>query len=76
MNEIEQYLDEKLEDDPVLEFGAIYNAKIVEIRSSGVMVELFEGMTPALVHNSQLDVAKVTLIISCFKLYFDFNLFF
>ncbi|XP_060533943.1 polyribonucleotide nucleotidyltransferase 1, mitochondrial isoform X2 [Cylas formicarius] len=44
---------------PELEFGEIYKAKIVEVRDIGVMVTLYPGMPPALVHNSQLDQRKV-----------------
>ncbi|CAH2983536.1 unnamed protein product [Chilo suppressalis] len=47
------------ERTPELEFGAIYKAKVVEVRDIGVMVTLFPGMTPALVHNSQLDHRKI-----------------
>ncbi|XP_026480125.1 polyribonucleotide nucleotidyltransferase 1, mitochondrial-like [Ctenocephalides felis] len=45
---------------PELEFGAIYSAKIVEIRDIGVMVQLYKDMPPALLHNSQLDHRKVS----------------
>ncbi|EEC11716.1 polyribonucleotide nucleotidyltransferase, putative, partial [Ixodes scapularis] len=44
---------------PNLEFGAVYTAKIVEIRESGVMVKLYPTMVPTLLHNSQLDQRKV-----------------
>lgn len=44
------------EREPTLEFGGIYTAKIVEIRESGVMLKLFDSMSPTLLHNSQLDV--------------------
>ncbi|CRL07195.1 CLUMA_CG020178, isoform A, partial [Clunio marinus] len=44
---------------PELEFGAIYTAKIVELREIGVMVTLYPSMPPALLHNSQLDQRKV-----------------
>jgi polyribonucleotide nucleotidyltransferase len=54
---IEQYLAAPRE--PELEFGAIYTAKIVELRDIGVMVTLYPGMTPTLLHNSQLDQRKV-----------------
>ncbi|KAI4482191.1 hypothetical protein M0802_013746 [Mischocyttarus mexicanus] len=47
------------EREPVLEFGAIYTAKIVEIREIGVMVTLYSNMMPALLTNSQLDQRKV-----------------
>ncbi|KAI5740576.1 hypothetical protein M8J76_005214 [Diaphorina citri] len=45
--------------EPTLEFGAIYSAKIVEVKDVGVMVTLYPNMTPALLHNSQLDHRKV-----------------
>lgn len=48
-----------VEKIPNLEFGGIYPAKVVEIRDIGVMVTLYEGMPPALLHNSQLDQRKV-----------------
>lgn len=54
---IEQFLKE--EREPELEFGAIYKARIVELKETGVMVTLYPTMVPALLHNSQLDVRKV-----------------
>ncbi|XP_046814596.1 polyribonucleotide nucleotidyltransferase 1, mitochondrial [Vespa crabro] len=45
--------------EPVLEFGAIYTAKIVEIRETGVMITLYSHMIPTLLPNSQLDQRKV-----------------
>lgn len=48
--------------EPELEFGAIYNAKIVELRDIGAMVSLYPTMVPALLHNSQLDQRKVTVV--------------
>ncbi|XP_046485612.1 polyribonucleotide nucleotidyltransferase 1, mitochondrial [Neodiprion pinetum] len=61
MDEAKEIIDRILtaEREPVLEFGAIYNAKIVEIRDLGVMVTLYPSMNPALLHNSQLDQRKV-----------------
>ncbi|KAL4703578.1 hypothetical protein ACJJTC_006964 [Scirpophaga incertulas] len=47
------------ERTPELEFGAIYKAKVVEVKDIGVMVTLYPGMTPALLHNSQLDHRKI-----------------
>lgn len=44
---------------PKLEFGAIYEAQIVEIRNIGVLVKLYETQTPSLIHVSQLDARKV-----------------
>lgn len=45
---------------PELEFGEIYKATVVEVRDIGVMVTLYPGMPPALLHNSQLDSRKVS----------------
>ncbi|XP_003743636.2 polyribonucleotide nucleotidyltransferase 1, mitochondrial [Galendromus occidentalis] len=45
--------------EPTLEFGGVYTAKIVEVRESGVMIQLYPNMTPTLLHNSQLDQRKV-----------------
>ena len=61
MNEAKDLIDHFLttEREPDLEFGAIYTAKIVEVRDIGVMVTLYSNMTPALLHNSQLDQRKV-----------------
>ncbi|CAH4038126.1 unnamed protein product [Pieris brassicae] len=47
------------ERTPELEFGAIYTAKVVEVREIGVLVTLYSGMSPALLHNTQLDHRKV-----------------
>ena len=47
-------------NEPVLEFGTIYSAKIVEIRENGVLVQLYPQMTPTLLHVSQLDVRKIS----------------
>lgn len=46
-----------------LEFGGIYKATVVEVRDIGVMVTLYPGMPPALLHNSQLDQRKVNKYI-------------
>ncbi|XP_054165360.1 polyribonucleotide nucleotidyltransferase 1, mitochondrial-like [Oppia nitens] len=47
--------------EPVLEFGQIYTAKIVELRENGVLVQLYPTQqTPALLHVSQLDIRKVS----------------
>lgn len=45
---------------PELEFGAIYTARVVEMRDIGLMVTLYPNMPPALLHNSQLDSRKVS----------------
>lgn len=49
----------KSEQEPQLDFGAIYTAKIIELREIGVMVTLYPNMVPSLLHNSQLDQRKV-----------------
>ncbi len=58
--QIEKILKEP--NEPQLEFGGIYKAKIVEIREIGVMVTLYDSMVPALLHNSQLDQRKVCIL--------------
>ncbi|XP_072929700.1 polyribonucleotide nucleotidyltransferase 1, mitochondrial isoform X4 [Epargyreus clarus] len=47
------------ERTPELEFGAVYTARVVEVRDAGVLVTLHGDMRPALVHNSQLDHRKI-----------------
>lgn len=61
MHEAKEYLETlmKTEKVPDLEFGAIYTAKIVEMKDTGVMVTLYPSMPPALLHNSQLDQRKI-----------------
>lgn len=61
MNEAKELINQFLttEREPELEFGAVYTGKIVEVRDIGVMVTLYPTMTPALLHNSQLDQRKV-----------------
>lgn len=61
MDDAKEYIENllKVEKVPELDFGAIYTAKIVEIKEIGVMVTLYPNMTPALLHNSQLDQRKV-----------------
>ncbi|XP_058065788.1 polyribonucleotide nucleotidyltransferase 1, mitochondrial [Anopheles bellator] len=61
MHEAKEHLEEllKTEKVPELEFGAIYTAKIVELRDTGVMVTLYPSMPPTLLHNSQLDQRKI-----------------
>lgn len=50
---------------PDLEFGAVYAARVVELRDCGVMVALHAALPPALLHNSQLDHRKVRSVASC-----------
>lgn len=47
--------------EPELEFGAIYTGKIVEMRSNGVLIQLYPNMSPVLLPNSQLDRRKVII---------------
>ncbi|CAH1972509.1 unnamed protein product [Acanthoscelides obtectus] len=61
MDEAKEIIEKLLatEKAPELEFGGIYKATVVEIRDIGVMVTLYPGMPPALLHNSQLDQRKI-----------------
>jgi len=61
LDEAKEIVDKLMveQSEPQLEFGAIYKAKVVEVREIGVMVTLYPSMQPALVHNSQLDQRKV-----------------
>ncbi|XP_053567998.1 polyribonucleotide nucleotidyltransferase 1, mitochondrial, partial [Bombina bombina] len=61
MHEAREFISEICKDDQEhqLEFGAIYTATITEIRDIGVMVKLYQNMTPVLLHNSQLDLRKI-----------------
>lgn len=61
MREAKEMIEEILHKDrePTLEFGAIYTAKIVEIRETGVMISLYPNMMPTLLPNSQLDQRKI-----------------
>lgn len=63
MDEAQEMMNNILNTEkiPELEFGGVYKATIVEIRDIGVMVTLYPGMPPALLHNSQLDQRKVTV---------------
>ncbi|XP_059475161.1 polyribonucleotide nucleotidyltransferase 1, mitochondrial-like [Neocloeon triangulifer] len=62
LDEAKEFMEKQTEAprEPELEFGAIYTAKIVELREIGVMVTLYPGMIPTLLHNSQLDQRKVS----------------
>lgn len=61
MDEAKELIEEWMQENkvPTLEFGAIYTAKIIEIKDTGVMVTLYPDMPAALLHNSQLDQRKV-----------------
>lgn len=63
LEEAKEELSELMTDDePTLEFGAIYTATVCELRPQGVMVKLYEHMTPVLLHNTQLDTRKVSTV--------------
>ncbi|KRZ06647.1 Polyribonucleotide nucleotidyltransferase 1, mitochondrial [Trichinella zimbabwensis] len=62
MQQARQSLDELLADnveEEKLEFGAIYETKIVELKDTGLMVELHPSLAPVFVPNSQLDSRRV-----------------
>lgn len=61
MNEAKEQIEKVLtiDSEPILEFGGVYTAKIVEIKDSGVLVTLYPSMSPALIVNSQLDQKKI-----------------
>jgi len=61
MTEAKEMIKNLLQKDrePTLEFGAIYTAKITEIREIGVMVTLYPNMMPVLLPNSQLDSRRI-----------------
>uniref|UniRef100_A0A8C7GJ98 polyribonucleotide nucleotidyltransferase n=1 Tax=Oncorhynchus kisutch TaxID=8019 RepID=A0A8C7GJ98_ONCKI len=48
-----------LQQEQLLEFGAVYTATIMEIRDIGVMVKLYPNMSAVLLHNSQLDHKRI-----------------
>lgn len=61
MDEAKEMINEFLKDDfeRKLEFGAIYKAKILEIRDKGVMIALYPDMPPVLLPTLQLDQRRV-----------------
>lgn len=65
MDEAKEYIETLLKTDrvPDLEFGGIYTGKIVEIKDIGVLLTLYPNMPPALLHNSQLDQRKVSVLL-------------
>ena len=62
MDEALEYLNELLVKTPEFAFGGIYEAIIHEIQQKGILVTLYEGMKPILVHNSQLDSRNVSVL--------------
>ena len=69
MNEAKEIIQKWLtaERIPELEFGAIYTAKIVEIREIGVMLQIHPDMQPVLLHLSHLDTKKVILHVMAYE---------
>ncbi|OQV18103.1 Polyribonucleotide nucleotidyltransferase 1, mitochondrial [Hypsibius exemplaris] len=61
LDEAKQLITEILEEDsePELQFGAVYSAKVAEVREGGIMVTLHSRQTPFFIPNSQLDSRKV-----------------
>ncbi|XP_023328029.1 polyribonucleotide nucleotidyltransferase 2, mitochondrial [Eurytemora carolleeae] len=61
MAEAETIIENILAEEkvPELEFGGIYSGRITEILDRGVMLELHEGISPVLLHNSQLSAQKI-----------------
>jgi len=59
--EAKEQLNALLEADvePQFEFGAVYTARVVELRESGLLVRLHPASAPVLLHNSQLDQRPV-----------------
>jgi len=62
IDEAKEMIGEFLKDDAErhLEFGAVFKAKIVEIRDKGVMITLYPEMAPVLLPNLQLDQRRIT----------------
>ena len=61
MDDAMEVIDNLLSEEkvPELEFGAIYTAKIIEIKSHGIFVQLHPEIPNAFIPNSQLDARKV-----------------
>ncbi|GAU98331.1 hypothetical protein RvY_09492 [Ramazzottius varieornatus] len=61
MDEAKQAIKAILEEEkePELQFGAVYTAKIMEIRDNGILVSFFPNQVPFLIPNSQLDTRKI-----------------
>ncbi|KAK4337184.1 hypothetical protein RND71_044010 [Anisodus tanguticus] len=60
MDEAKEFIDDILikEKELDLEFGAIYTAKILEIKENGVIIKI-EGQPPLFLHNKHLDKKKI-----------------
>lgn len=63
LNEAELLIKELLTPKTAskFEFGSTHVAKIVEVKEHGVMVTLYDGMQPTLIHVAQLDSKRVSL---------------
>lgn len=61
MNEAKEWIKAVLSEPnvPELEFGAIYQVKVVEVRENGVMVQMHPAMSPTFLHLSQMDIRRV-----------------
>ncbi|XP_062502348.1 polyribonucleotide nucleotidyltransferase 1, mitochondrial-like isoform X2 [Corticium candelabrum] len=61
MDEAKQWINNVLKDFdfPELKPGVVKSVKIVELRDYGVMVELFPGMQPVLLHVTQMDHYRI-----------------
>lgn len=61
MNEAKEWINSVLSEPnvPELEFGAIYQVKVVEVRENGILVQIHPSMNPTFLHLSQLDIRKV-----------------
>ncbi|XP_075680844.1 polyribonucleotide nucleotidyltransferase 1 isoform X1 [Dermatophagoides pteronyssinus] len=61
MNEAKEWIEKVLREPniPELEFGAIYQCKVVEIKDNGIMIQLHPAMKPVFLHLSQLDLRKI-----------------
>lgn len=66
MKEAKEHIQELLKEDEQvkLEFGGVYNAKIVEVKDIGVMITFWPSMQPVLLHLSQLDNRRVGIVTS------------
>jgi polyribonucleotide nucleotidyltransferase len=59
LKRIDVLLNEPEDEPDRLEMGAVYSARVVDIKSFGVMVELAPSGVKALLHLSQIDHKKV-----------------
>ncbi|RWS07529.1 Polyribonucleotide nucleotidyltransferase 1-like protein [Dinothrombium tinctorium] len=62
MDEADEFISGVLAEEdyePQLDFGGVYNSKIVEIKENGVLIELHPKMKPVFLHLKELDQRKV-----------------